>query len=97
MLRATGLRPAERGRWPAIYCNDFAAGLLERGRKRRGCAATQGTLVRRQFQGAGDPSCITDGGLWVETEHGGEVERVRPVSEGFFELAVDAQAFQGLP
>lgn len=38
---------------------------------------------------------VADGGFRVEVEHHGQVQWVRSVGEGFFKLAVDAQAFQG--
>lgn len=39
--------------------------------------------------------CVADGGAVVDAEDGGQVQRVGVVGEGFFELAVDAQPFQG--
>lgn len=38
---------------------------------------------------------MADGGLLVEPEHDGQVQRVGPVSQGFLELPVDAQSFEG--
>jgi hypothetical protein len=38
---------------------------------------------------------VADGGGVVDSEHRGEVQGVAVVGEGFFELAVDAKAFQG--
>ena len=37
---------------------------------------------------------VADGGLLVETEHDRQVQWVRPVGEGFLELAVDAEPFE---
>ncbi|MER5540635.1 hypothetical protein [Streptomyces mirabilis] len=37
---------------------------------------------------------VADGGLLVDAEDDGEVERVGAVSEGLFELAVDTESFQ---
>src|SRR6266567_9539569 len=38
---------------------------------------------------------VADGGLGVEAEHCCQVQRVGPVGEGFLELPVDAEPFQG--
>jgi hypothetical protein len=38
---------------------------------------------------------IADRGLGIEAEHRGQVQRVRSLSEGLVELAVDPQSFQG--
>ena len=38
---------------------------------------------------------VADRGLLVEAEHGGEVKRIGAVGEGFLELPVDAEPFQG--
>ena len=38
---------------------------------------------------------VADGGLGVEAEHRCQVQRVGSVVEGFFELPVDAEPFQG--
>ncbi|QIZ37753.1 hypothetical protein [Saccharopolyspora sp. ASAGF58] len=38
---------------------------------------------------------VSDGGGLVEPEHGGQVERVGAVGEGFVELTIDAQGFEG--
>ena len=38
---------------------------------------------------------VADGGLGVEAEDRGEMRGDGAVGEGFFELAVDAQAFEG--
>ena len=38
---------------------------------------------------------VLDGGGVVDPEHGGEVQRVRAVDEGFLELSVDPQALEG--
>jgi hypothetical protein len=38
---------------------------------------------------------VAEGGGVVESEHGGEVQGVGAVGEGFLELPVDSQAFQG--
>jgi hypothetical protein len=38
---------------------------------------------------------VLDGGGVVDPEHGGEVQRVGPAGEGFLELPVDAESFQG--
>ncbi len=55
----------------------------------------RGSSFGGSFEELASQVCITDGGFWVDGEHGNDVERVRPVSEGFFELAVDPQAFEG--
>jgi hypothetical protein len=43
------------------------------------------------------PRCggVADRGLLVDAEHGGQVQWVGPVGEGFFELPVDAEPFEG--
>ncbi len=38
---------------------------------------------------------VADRGLGIEAEHGSQVQWVRAVREGFLELPVDAQPFQG--
>ncbi|MGW3625548.1 hypothetical protein [Streptomyces sp. NPDC000880] len=38
---------------------------------------------------------VADGGLFVDAEDESEVERVGAVGEGLFELAVDAESFEG--
>jgi hypothetical protein len=38
---------------------------------------------------------VLDGGGVVDAEHGGEVQGVGAVGEGFFELPVDAEPFEG--
>jgi hypothetical protein len=38
---------------------------------------------------------VADRGRLVDDEHRGQVRRVGPVGEGFFQLPVDAQLFQG--
>jgi hypothetical protein len=38
---------------------------------------------------------VLDGGGVVDSEHGGEVQGVGVVGEGFFELPVDAEPFEG--
>jgi hypothetical protein len=42
---------------------------------------------------------VTDGGLGIKAEHGGQVQRVGAAGEGFLELPVDAEPFRrgGLP
>jgi hypothetical protein len=45
-----------------------------------------------EFPGVGGPA---DGGVLAESEDGGQVQRVCAGGDGFFELAVDAQAFEG--
>src|ERR1700724_3390319 len=43
---------------------------------------------------AGDGG-VSDGGVVADAEHGGEVQWVAVVGEGFLELPVDAEAFEG--
>ncbi|MER5325324.1 hypothetical protein [Streptosporangium roseum] len=59
-------------------------------------SATGGVLFlgQRGEEGAGVLG-VADGGLGVQAEDGGEVEGIGAVSEGLFELPVDAQAFEG--
>ena len=38
---------------------------------------------------------VLDGGAVVDAEHGGEVQRVGAAGEGFLELPVDAEPFEG--
>jgi hypothetical protein len=38
---------------------------------------------------------VADGGVLVDAEDGGEVEWVWPAIEGFFELPVSVEAFEG--
>jgi hypothetical protein len=61
----------------------------------RGFASTRSVALDVGFQEL--PCCggVADRGFLVETEHDGQVQRVRSVSEGFLELAVDAEAFEG--
>jgi hypothetical protein len=40
-------------------------------------------------------SGVADGGGGVESEYGGEMQRVGAMCQGFFELAVDAEPFDG--
>jgi hypothetical protein len=39
--------------------------------------------------------CVADGGFLVESERDSQVQRVGSVGQGFLELAVDAQTFEG--
>ncbi|WP_406195505.1 hypothetical protein OH807_07620 [Kitasatospora sp. NBC_01560] len=50
-----------------------------------------GGLLQERAGGAG----VADGRLLCRAEDLGEVERVGVVDEGFFELAVDADPFEG--
>ncbi len=38
---------------------------------------------------------VADCGLFIDAEDGGQVQWVGAVGQGFFELAVDAETFQG--
>jgi len=54
-------------------------------------------MVRMLVRACDEDRCriLNGGGLLVDPEHGGEVKRVGAVGEGVFELAVDAEPFQG--
>lgn len=52
-------------------------------------------LVGRGFQELAGGGGVADRGFGVDAEDRGQVQRVAAVGEGFFELPVAAQAFQG--